>query len=238
MGKTLLWTEAQLLNMIEDTAIIRGNVFVEDGVDIGCYCVIENFDKNKLIIKKGTVIKNYCEISGYSELGENLFLGSYSFIRSNSTIGSNVQIGSRCEIHPRCSIGDYVKMQGSNNLGTETKIGNFVWIFPGCIFTNDKNPPSGNITASNVDDFAVIMASCLIHPGIKIGKGSVIGSGSEVKNNIKDYFFAKGIPAKEFFLASKLRNSETMQPAYPWYDRYTKGIEKEIIEEYLQRDNG
>jgi UDP-2-acetamido-3-amino-2,3-dideoxy-glucuronate N-acetyltransferase len=238
MDRTLLWTEVQPLNMIDDTAVIRGNVFVEDGVDIGCFCVIENYDEKKLIIRKGTIIKNYCEVTGFSELGENLFLGSYSFIRSKSVIGCNVQIGSRCEIHPQCSIGDFVRMQGSNNLGSGTKIGHFVWIFPGCTFTNDKNPPSGIIAPSEVGDFAVIMASCLIHPGIKVGKSSVIGAGSEVKNNIKDHFFAKGSPAKEYFLASKLRHSETMRPAYPWYERYTKGTDIAIIKEYLQRSEG
>jgi len=238
MGRILLSMGGRLLKMIDETAIIRGNVSIEDGVDIGCFCLIENYSEKTLTIRKGTIIKNYCEITGFSDLGENLFLGSYSFIRSNSFIGSNVQIGSRCEIHPHCSIGDFVRMQGSINLGSGTKIGSFVWIFPGCIFTNDKNPPSGVMAPSEVGDFSVIMTSSLIHPGIKVGKGSVIGANSEVKGNIRDYFFAKGSPAKELFLASKLRHSETMKPAYPWYERYTKGIDIEVIKKYLKRSEG
>lgn len=219
--------------MIDDSAVIRGNVQIENGASIGCYCVIENQDERPLVIRSGSVIKNFCEITGYSVLGENLFLGSYSFIRSGAVIGRNTHIGSRCEVHADCSIGDFVRMQGYNNLGSGTSIGNLAWIFPGCTFTNDKMPPSGVISPSKVGDFAVVMASCLIYPGVTIGKESVIGAGSEVKTDIRAGYFAKGRPAREFCPAKAIKDPVTMKPAYPWYERYTKGIDLEIIKKYL-----
>ena len=67
MGKTLLWTEAQLLNMIEDTAIIRGNVFVEDGVDK--FYGFEVDGNSRFILGKDCTITHNCNQSGRTVIG-------------------------------------------------------------------------------------------------------------------------------------------------------------------------
>lgn len=48
-----------------------------------------------------------------------------------------------------------------------------------------------------IEDFAGIGARTMILPGIRIGKGSVLGAASTVTKDVPDYSIYAGFPAKE-----------------------------------------
>jgi acetyltransferase-like isoleucine patch superfamily enzyme len=47
-----------------------------------------------------------------------------------------------------------------------------------------------------IEDDVWIGANATILPGVRVGKGSVIGAGSVVTNDIPEYSIAVGIPAR------------------------------------------
>jgi maltose O-acetyltransferase len=47
-----------------------------------------------------------------------------------------------------------------------------------------------------IEDDVWVGANSTILPGVKVGRGSVIGAGSVVNRDIPEYSFAAGVPAK------------------------------------------
>lgn len=65
-------------------------------------------------------------------------------------------IGTLSDIQGHCEIGNYVRLHSNVHIGQESKIGNFDWIFPFTVLTNDPHPPSNELIGVTIDDFAVV----------------------------------------------------------------------------------
>lgn len=101
-------------------------------------------------------------------------------------IGNNVKVGEGCKIQPYAFIPDGVTLEDN------------VFVGPGAVFTNDKNPPSNGKgwAKTLVKKNAVIGANATILPGVIIGEGAKIGAGSVVTRNVPDGETWVGNPAK------------------------------------------
>lgn len=62
------------------------------------------------------------------------------------------------------------------HIGKESKVGNFVWIFPYVVLTNDPHPPSNVTVGCEIGDYAAIATMSIILPGVKVGQHSLIGA--------------------------------------------------------------
>ena len=164
--------------MIHSTAIISPSAVIGKNVSIGPYSIVHD----GVNIGNDTVIESHCEIGHPSPLAEGtpLILGKSSLIRSHSIFyagstfgdrlvtghrvtvrektvaGINFQIGTLCDIQGHCSIGDYVRFHSNVHIGQHSRIGNFIWIFPYVVLTNDPHPPSNVMQGVIVEDFAAI----------------------------------------------------------------------------------
>lgn len=106
------------------------------------------------------------------QIGNNSDIGRNSYIQGDVIIGNDVMMGPDVVIftknHITVDISVPMRMQGSYE-EEPVIIGDDVWI--------------GSRT--------------IILPGIKIGKGAIIGAGSIVTKNIDDYDVVAGNPAKK-----------------------------------------
>ena len=108
--------------------------------------------------------------------------------------GSDVSIGSRCQINRGCrlnrvSIGDYVM------LGPE------VFVIGQLHKTDDVVVPmvdQGEYTKepTSIDDDVWVGARAVIMPGVRVGKGSIVGAGAVVTRDVDPYTIVGGVPAK------------------------------------------
>ena len=115
---------------------------------------------------------------------------------------NNIYIGGvgAVSIGKDCQINEHVFLQGAI-------IGNNVMLAPYvALIANKKEVLTASIPMSTVDkkkgmkiiieDDVWVGRNAIIMPGIKIGKGSIIGAGSVVTRNVESFSVVGGVPAK------------------------------------------
>lgn len=133
----------------------------------------------------------------------------FSQIRENARIGANSIIGSYVYIDVNVIIGDNCKVQNRALIYDPSIIHDGVFIGPGAILTNDKNPraiqKSGGIKQSSdwekvgveVFEGASIGSGAICIAPVKIGKWALVGAGAVVTKNVKNYALVVGNPARQ-----------------------------------------
>jgi UDP-3-O-[3-hydroxymyristoyl] glucosamine N-acyltransferase len=131
-------------------------------------------------ISKDAIISPTARIWDFSQIRENARIGANSIIGSYVYIDVNVLIGDNCKVQNRALIYD------------PSIIHDGVFIGPGAILTNDKNPraiqKSGGIKQSSdwekvgveVFEGASIGSGAICIAPVKIGKWALVGAGAVV----------------------------------------------------------
>lgn len=123
------------------------------------------------------------------------------------SIGKNVNIEKNAMFGPKVSIGDNSGIGVDCELYGTVIIGNNVLMGPEVIFytsnhvfkDKDKLIIEQGLTIEKpiiVEDDCWIGRRCIILPGVKIAKGTVIGAGSVVTKSFPEYSVIAGCPAK------------------------------------------
>lgn len=244
---------------IHESAIISPNAKIAEGVSIGPFTTIHD----NVVIHENTVIEGYCELGVANHLskGEPLVVGKNSVIRSHSIFyegssfgdglmtghrvtvrektiaGMNLQIGTLSDIQGHCTIGDYVRMHSNVHIGQHSKLGNFVWIFPYVVLTNDPHPPSEVMQGVILEDFSVIATMSVILPGTLISKGCLVGAHSSVSGKTTKDTIYSGSPAKKVGPTSKLKLKDgSRKPAYPWRKHFHRGYPDSVVAEWCKEE--
>ena len=240
---------------IHPTAIVSTKAKIADDVEIGPFSIVYD----NVCIKSGSVIEGFCEIGVANHLsgGKELIIGEGSHIRSHSIFyegstfgkklvtghrvtvrektvaGKNLQIGTLSDIQGHCQIGDYVRFHSNVHIGQKSKIGNFVWIFPYVVLTNDPHPPSEVLQGVEVEDFAVISTMSVILPGVIVSQGCLIGANSMLGIKTEPNMLYSGNPARKVCIASKMKLKDgSRKSAYPWIKHFHRGYPQEVISEW------
>lgn len=244
---------------IHPTAIISEKAIVGSNVEIGAYAVVYD----NVEICENTVIGAFCEIGVSNHLSgsSKLYIGANSHIRSHSIFyegsffaeglvtghrvtvrekikaGRNLQIGTLSDLQGHCDIGDFVRFHSNVHIGQKSKIGNYVWIFPYVVLTNDPHPPSETLLGVTVEDYAVIATMSVILPGAKISKGCLVGAHSSLKGLTEEDMIYAGSPAKKICRTSKIKLQDGSGDAYPWRKHFHRGYPDEIVNGWLNNED-
>lgn len=130
---------------------------------------------------------------------KNLFLNFLGFkIENNSYIHpkvvfykwGNLKVGKNSVINSGCRIDNRKEVI----IGKNVSIAHNTQIYT-C--GHDVNSPYFDMVGKQVviDDYACVFSNCLIMPGVKIGKGAVVFSGSVVTKSVPPYTIVGGNPA-------------------------------------------
>ncbi|HCE3509532.1 TPA: N-acetyltransferase [Vibrio parahaemolyticus] len=237
---------------IHPTAIVSENAELGKNVTIGAYSIIHE----NVVIGDNTIVESYCElgVSNHLSGGEKLVIGPDSYIRSRSTfyegstfgaklttghnvtvrektiVGENFQLGTLSDIQGHCTIGDYVRTHSNVHVGQHSHIGNFVWIFPYVVITNDPHPPSNVMQGATIEDFAVLATMSVILPGSIISEGVFVGAHSCVGGRTEKDMLYSGSPAKKICPTSKIKLKDgSRKPAYPWRKHFHRGYPEDVV---------
>jgi acetyltransferase-like isoleucine patch superfamily enzyme len=236
---------------ISDSAIIGKNVKIGDNcsildnVEIGDNTIISNdcvlgeplleYYSNKEYsnpitkIGSGAFIRSHSIIYAGCTFGKNLSTGHRVTIREYTEMGNNCRIGTISDIQGYSKFGSHCWLHSNVHIGQKSTIGNFVFIYPYVVFTNDPTPPSNTCIGPTVGDYTQIAVFSVLLPGVKIGEHCLIGAGSVVGKNIDDYQLAIGSPAKVVKDVREIKSRDTGESHYPWPYRFDRGMPWEGI---------
>jgi len=114
-------------------------------------------------------------------------------------IGKRTKIDAFVYIEEGVEIGDDCKIRPFVFIPSGVKIGDEVFISHSVIFTNDKYPKASGeweLKETIVEDEASIGAGAVVLPGIRIGKGAMVGAGSVVTKDVPSNAIVVGNPAE------------------------------------------
>lgn len=220
--------------------IIHDNVVVGDNCTIEGYCEIgvkNHLSKGKdLVIGDGSYIRSHSVFYEGSVFGENLITGHRVTVREKTRAGKNLQIGTLSDIQGHCEIGDYVRFHSNVHIGQKSIVGNFVWIFPYVVLTNDPHPPSEILCGVTIEDYAVVATMSVVLPGAIIARGCLIAAHSSVKGLTEPDVVYAGSPAKKVCSTSKIKMQDGSGDAYPWRNHFYRGYPVDVIEEWKTKN--
>ena len=134
-------------------------------------------------------------------IGSNTKIWHFSHIMTGSHIGDNCNIGQNVVISPDVVIGNNVKIQNNVSVYTGVTCEDNVFLGPSVVFTNILNPRSlisrkNEFRKTLLMEGASIGANATIICGVTIGKFALIGAGSVITKDIKNYSLVYGNPGK------------------------------------------
>lgn len=214
--------------------IIHGNVSIASNSKIGSFCEIgvptKLSDGSPLVLGESALIRSHCVLYESSTFGAKLITGHRVTIRENTKAGINLQVGTLSDIQGDVIIGDYVRFHSNVHVGKMSKIGNFVWIFPYVVLTNDPTPPSDTLLGVTIGDYAVIATMSVILPGVNIGEHSLVAASACVGKNVPAGLVVGGVPAKVICETKEIKlKSNAEFSAYPWPRHFNRGYPKEVL---------
>ena len=218
--------------------IIHGNVEVGPDSVIGSHCelgVSSSADGGApLILGEDAIIRSHSVFYEGSTFGPGLRTGHRVTVRENTCAGTGFQIGTLGDIQGHCVIGDYVKFHSNVHVGQQTRIEDFVWVFPYVVFTNDPHPPSHVLQGPTIKRFAAIATMTTILPGVTVGEGALVGACSAVTRDVGDHRIMAGNPAKDLGPTSRIKLRDgSDRPAYPWTTHFHRGYPEEVVAKWL-----
>lgn len=217
-------------------SIIYDNVKIGDDSTIGAFCelgVTNHLSGGEMLqIGANSNIRSHSVFYEGSSFGEFLITGHRVTVREKTRAGKNLQIGTLDDLQGHCEIGDYVRFHSNVHIGQKSKIGNYVWIFPYVVLTNDPHPPSETLIGPIVGDYAVIATMSVILPGSVIAPGCLIGAHSCVKGETEENSVYIGSPAKRICDTSKIKLTGSTLSAYPWRKNFHRGYPTEVVESW------
>lgn len=144
-------------------------------------------------------------------IGSNTKIWHFSHVLSGSTIGENCSFGQNCVVGPNVQIGSGVKVQNNVSIYEGVEIQDSVFLGPSMVFTNVVNPRSF-ITRKEEFKKTLLKKGCSIGAnatiicGNTIGKYALIGAGSLITKDIKNFALVVGVPAKQIGWVSMAGN--------------------------------
>ena len=161
-------------------------------------------------MNKPAFIHPTCIIDESVNVGLNSKIWMWTHVSKNVTIGTNCILGQNVFIGENVVIGNSVKIQNNVSIYDGVVLEDFVFCGPSCVFTNVKNPrsefPRTEYEKTLVEKNATIGGNSTIICGTKIGKYSLIGAGSVITKNVKDYSLVYGNPAEQHGWVSESGN--------------------------------
>lgn len=222
-------------------SIIHGNVVLGNRVKVGAYCELGIStplgDGTPLIIGDDSLIRSHSVFYESASFGAGLTTGHHVTVREKTIAGAGFQIGTLSEIQGDCVVGDYVRFQSNVFVGKKTTIGNFVWILPYVVLTNDPTPPSNMLMGCIIEDYASIAAASVVLPGVTVGRRSLVAAQACVTKNVPPNMVVAGVPAHVVGDATtiKLRDGSNSS-AYPWTNHFTRGYPPSVTADWANND--
>lgn len=131
-------------------------------------------------------------------IGEGTTVWQFAVVLPQAKIGENCNVCAHTFIENDVIVGDRVTIKSGVFLWDGMRVGSDVFIGPNATFSNDLYPRSKQefkYPLTSIEDGASIGANATVLPGVKIGRGALIGAGAVVTKDVPEYSVVMGNPA-------------------------------------------
>lgn len=152
---------------IDVGCIFEGRVVLEEGVQIGPYCVLRD-----VTVKAGARIDAFSHLD-QSEVGPDAVVGPYARLRPGSALGAGAHVGNFVELK-NTQLGNGSKANHLAYVGDAT-VGERVNIGAGTITCNYDG---ANKHRTVIEDDAFIGSDTQLVAPVRVGRGATLGAGT------------------------------------------------------------
>lgn len=218
--------------------IIHSNVRIGNDCTIGSHCELgypsPHVEGRPLVIGRGANIRSHSVFYEGSTFGDGLTTGHRVTVREGTEAGLSLQIGTLGDIQGSCRIGDYVRFHSNVHIGKHSTVGDFVWIFPYVVLTNDPHPPSEIMRGVTLQDYVAVATMSVVLPGVVVGRGALVGAHSSVGRDVEPDTVVAGVPAKPICRTEAIQLKDgSGRPAYPWRRHFHRGYPEGVVALWL-----
>ena len=159
-------------------------------------------------MEKNVFIHPSAVIDPGAEIGEKTRIWHFTHLMPSCQVGTGCNIGQNVFIDNHVRIGNGVKIQNNVSVYNGVTIEDDVFLGPSMVFTNVVNPRSfierkTEFKPTLVRKGATIGANATIVCGVTIGAYALVGAGSVVTADVKDFALVAGNPARQQGWVSK-----------------------------------
>lgn len=218
---------------------IGDNCTIYDGVEIGNDTIVCNdtvlgeplhayysdpsYQNPPTIIGAKSIIRSHSIIYAACTVGPGFATGHRVTIRENTTIGESCSVGTLSDLQGNVKMGKHCRLHSNVHLAQGSTIGDFVFLYPYVVMTNDPYPPSTDIRGGFIGSYTQVGVHAIILPGIKVGENCLVGANTVVNKRLPDFSLAMGDPMK---VVMDVRQYVAMGKGnpYPWMKRFDRGM--------------
>lgn len=204
-----------------DNVIVGNNVVIYEGTEIGNNVIIQDNavigkqptrakasilpDVKKLPPAKigaGVTVGTSAIVYANAEIGDDVFIADLATVRERVTVGEKTIVGRGVAIENDCTVGKNCKLETNCYITAYSEIGDFVFIAPYVVTTNDNYMGRGQDRFDNFKGVTVktggrIGANATILPGKVIHEDGAVAAGSLVSRDVKQESLVVGSPARK-----------------------------------------
>ena len=209
----------------DDTIICNDSVI---GEPLNAYYSDTSYKNPTTTIGSKSIVRSHSIIYAACTIGSGFSSGHRVTIRENTTIGKSCSVGTLSDIQGQTKVGNYCRLHSNVHLAQGSTLGDYVFMYPYSVMTNDPYPPSNDVRGGFIGNYTQVGVHAVIIPGIKVGENCLIGANSVVNKRLPDYSLAMGDPIK---VVMDLRTYVAMGKGnpYPWMKRFDRGMPWEGI---------
>jgi UDP-2-acetamido-3-amino-2,3-dideoxy-glucuronate N-acetyltransferase len=148
------------------------------------------------------------DVSDQAEIGPGTRIWHQVQVREGAVIGNECTLGKGAYVDLKVRIGDRCKLQNGAFVFHGFNLEDGVFLGPGVMLLNDKNPrainPDGSLKSDSdwtvseavVRRGAAIGGGAVVLPGVSIGRFAMVGAGAVVTREVPDHAIVFGNPAR------------------------------------------
>jgi UDP-2-acetamido-3-amino-2,3-dideoxy-glucuronate N-acetyltransferase len=159
-------------------------------------------------IREDVKIHPTAEVADDADVGEGTRIWHQAQVRERAVVGRECIIGKGAYVDAGVKIGDRCKLQNSAFVYHGFSLEDGVFLGPGAMLLNDKNPRAINldgalksdadwtVSAGLVRHGASLGGGAIVLPGVTVGRFAMVGSGAVVTRDVPDHGMVAGNPAR------------------------------------------
>jgi UDP-2-acetamido-3-amino-2,3-dideoxy-glucuronate N-acetyltransferase len=159
-------------------------------------------------VREHVTIHPSADVSDDADLGDGTRIWHQAQVRERAAIGRECIIGKGAYVDAGVRIGDRCKLQNNAFVYHGFNLEDGVFLGPGAMLLNDKNPratnPDGTLKSDSdwtvssgvVRRGASLGGGVIVLPGVTVGRFAMVGSGAVVTRDVPDHGLVVGNPAR------------------------------------------